>query len=1024
VAAYPLNVEELAEVLAIDFSGTGMMPMMDENLRWEDKERAVLSACSSLVTIVQDGNSRLVQFSHFSVKEFLTSERLGASKVDTLPFYHIRHEAAHLVMAQVCLSVLLKLEDHMDKEIIRNYPLSNYAGKHFGNHVEFENVISRISDGVDKLLDRDKPHFYIWVWLRIGDWDPNNWHNLKISRGSKDLNNPEMDIIQYDDTKPKCPPRLPPLYYVAALGHVSLAHHLISKCPQDLGVRDNKGCTPLHIAVLARQEGVSQLLIEHSVDLDIRNIDHQTPLHIMAYMGLSNTTQILLDRGEPLRAGLNARDKNNWTPLHLATQKLHSDIVASLLKFGADADAQDSDTITSLLLVSQTPLPYWRDVSRITEIAQLLLEHGASVHVRNEHGQTPLHVASHHGLSGIVALLLKFGADVDAKDNNTMTPLLLVSKLPLPVVGDHSQATKIAQLLLEYDASVHVRNKTGQMPLHTASYHGLSGIVALLLKFGADVNAHDNDTMTPLLLVSQSQLNSSRDDSHITEIAQLLLEHGASIHVRTKNGQMLLHLASQHSFSGIVALLLKLGTDVDAQDNDAMTPLLLVSQTQLTPIVGDESRIAKTAQVLLEHGASVHMRNKNGQMPLHTASCHGLSGVVALLLKFGADVNAQCNDALTPLLLLSQTQPLLPIVDDSQITKTAQLLLEHGASLHVQNKNGHMPLHAASYLGLCGIVTLLMKFGADVDAQDSDTLTPLHLVSLARPSFLYHSQIVKTAQLLLEHGASVHACDKHGHMPLHYASHGLSGIVALLLKFGADVDATDGHTMTPLQLALLLPPHVVGYDSEITKIAQLLLEHGASVHVRDESGQVPLHIASHLGLSDIVTLLPKFGADVDAQDNDTMTPLHLISRSPPPVFGDDSQITKIARLLLKKGASVHARNKHGHVPLHLASHHGLSGVVEVLLKFGADVNARDKINSTPMHFAISSPFTRGFPESHPGSPQMNWSIIRTTKLLLAHGANLQIQNVIGETPFHVALRRRELFIFNLLTQHVQNDQAM
>jgi len=75
-------VEELAAVL----------PVMDGNLRLEDKERAILSTCSSLITIVQDQGSRLVQFSHFSVKEFLTSDRLAASSVDILRYHHIRLE--------------------------------------------------------------------------------------------------------------------------------------------------------------------------------------------------------------------------------------------------------------------------------------------------------------------------------------------------------------------------------------------------------------------------------------------------------------------------------------------------------------------------------------------------------------------------------------------------------------------------------------------------------------------------------------------------------------------------------------------------------------------------------------------------------------------------------------------------------------------------------------------------------------------------------------------------------------------
>ena len=75
VATRPLKVEELAEVLAIDFDAAGGIPKLNEGFRWADQEQAVLSACSSLVAIVEDGKSRRVQFSHFSVKEFLTSDR-------------------------------------------------------------------------------------------------------------------------------------------------------------------------------------------------------------------------------------------------------------------------------------------------------------------------------------------------------------------------------------------------------------------------------------------------------------------------------------------------------------------------------------------------------------------------------------------------------------------------------------------------------------------------------------------------------------------------------------------------------------------------------------------------------------------------------------------------------------------------------------------------------------------------------------------------------------------------------------
>src|SRR6266702_6849484 len=78
VASRPLQVEELAEVLAFDLSKGGI-PKLIADWRWEDQEEAVLSACSSLVTIISNYGYRVVQFSHLSVKEFLTSDRLARS---------------------------------------------------------------------------------------------------------------------------------------------------------------------------------------------------------------------------------------------------------------------------------------------------------------------------------------------------------------------------------------------------------------------------------------------------------------------------------------------------------------------------------------------------------------------------------------------------------------------------------------------------------------------------------------------------------------------------------------------------------------------------------------------------------------------------------------------------------------------------------------------------------------------------------------------------------------------------------
>src|SRR5712671_3430110 len=78
VAIRPLRVEELAEIFAVDFDSEGVAKL-NPSWRWEDEEQALLSSCSSLISVVDSGDSRVVLFSHFSVKEFLTSPRFAAS---------------------------------------------------------------------------------------------------------------------------------------------------------------------------------------------------------------------------------------------------------------------------------------------------------------------------------------------------------------------------------------------------------------------------------------------------------------------------------------------------------------------------------------------------------------------------------------------------------------------------------------------------------------------------------------------------------------------------------------------------------------------------------------------------------------------------------------------------------------------------------------------------------------------------------------------------------------------------------
>ena len=184
VAIRPLSVAELAELLAFDFDAAkGGIPKLNSNWRWEDHEQAVLSTCSSLITVVPNDGSPIVQFSHFSVKEFLMSDRLATSRRD-ISQYHISLEDAHTVLAQASLGVLLRDPDvnsHADSA-----PLAGYAAEHWVTHAQVENVASRVRDGMEYLFDPDKPYFEAWVQLHDIDADD-------IYSRTRQIPNPEQD---------------------------------------------------------------------------------------------------------------------------------------------------------------------------------------------------------------------------------------------------------------------------------------------------------------------------------------------------------------------------------------------------------------------------------------------------------------------------------------------------------------------------------------------------------------------------------------------------------------------------------------------------------------------------------------------------------------------------------------------------------------------------------------------------------------------------------------------------------------
>ena len=398
VAVRPLLVEELAELLAFDFhaSNSGGVPTFKEDWRWDDEEEAVLSTCSSLITIIPRDDSRVVQFSHFSVKEYLTSLRLARSPHGEVSRFRIDLEPAHTIMAQACLATLLQLDQHAENNDAKMSPLVKYAAEHWVEHAQFEKVSSRVQDGMNDLFDDSKPHFA--AWLQVHDIDE-DWD--------------AFSPYSQDDVGS-------PLYYAAFCGFYDLAERLITNHPEQVNARGGCNLFPLPAALYKRHFHLANLLYRHGAVVDVRGIYDNTPLRVAPHHGQIDIMRWLLDHG----ADVNVRSKYDLTPLFQAVNAMQLEAVQLLLEYNADINAQDDE--------GKTPL-YWvlSDYSStaVETVARRLLEHGADPNIcKNDH-TTPLHEASSRGLLEVARLLLSYGAKVDAKDGEGTTPFqVAVSK--------------------------------------------------------------------------------------------------------------------------------------------------------------------------------------------------------------------------------------------------------------------------------------------------------------------------------------------------------------------------------------------------------------------------------------------------------------------------------------------------------------------------------------------------------------------------------------------------------------------
>uniref|UniRef100_A0A8C2DB45 Ankyrin 3 n=1 Tax=Cyprinus carpio TaxID=7962 RepID=A0A8C2DB45_CYPCA len=701
--------------------------------------------------------------------------------------------------------------------------------------------------------------------------------------------------------------------------------------------------------------------IKSGVDINICNQNGLNALHLASKEGHVEVVAELIKLG----ATVDAATKKGNTALHIASLAGQVDVVKELVTHRANINAQSQNGFTPLYMAAQ---------ENHLDVVKFLLDNGSSQSIATEDGFTPLAVALQQGHDQVVSLLL---------ENDTKGKV----RLPALHIAARKDDTKAAALLLQNDHNADVESKKMPIlieshniqysifvfllwqnditPLHVASKRGNANMVRLLLERGARIDAKTKDGLTPLHCGARS--------GH-EQVLEMLLDRGAPILSKTKNGLSPLHMATQGDHLNCVQLLLHHEVPVDDVTNDYLTALHVAAHCGHY----------KVAKVLVDKKANPNAKALNGFTPLHIACKKNRIKVMELLLKHGASIQAVTESGLTPIHVAAF------MGHENIVTQ----LTNHGASPNTMNVRGETALHMAARAGQANVVKFLVANGADVDAKAKDDQTPLHISSrLGKPDIV---------QQLLQHGASPDATTTSGYTPLHLAARdGHKDVGSILLDNGASLGITTKKGFTPLHVAakygkievakLLLqkraPPDAAGksgltplhvaahYDNQ--KVALLLLDQGASPHAAAKNGYTPLHIAAKKNQMEIATTLLEYGADTNATTRQGISPLHLAAQE-----GNVDMVT----LLLARETAINLGNKNGLTPLHLAAQEDKVNVSEVLVNHGAKVNAKTKNGYTPLHQAAQQGHTH------------------IINLLLQHGASPNELTVNGNTALAIARR--------------------
>ncbi|SPN98681.1 uncharacterized protein DNG_01725 [Cephalotrichum gorgonifer] len=720
-----------------------------------------------------------------------------------------------------------------------------------------------------------------------------------------------------------------PLILATRMGHVEAAD-LLARSRSSLALRDRTGKTAVHYAVLSCPHVIQAFLKTDEEAVFVRDDLGCTPLHVAARLGHGESVNALLEAAH--RSGrhtdfVEAIDRKGKSALHHAGANGAVEVARILLGEGAIVEARDSDgklaadlaaehghletmkVIAGEALAGGNQLLVAASGAGQLLVVRYLLQHGVPGDGEGEQARrTPISAAAEEGWLSVVLALLQYDIRVNLVDSDRRTPLHYAARNGRLEVGTALLAHKVGT---DAAANVNAPDYRRYTPLHLAARQGHVEFIELLLKDrGDDIDkeARSREGEAPLHVAVGHP-----------RVVELLLGLDVVIDSRDAMGGTPLHRAVIEGHAESALLLLGQGADISAKDDNGNTARQYSIRKNLVAVLEESHRkepaisvdwselelaVTSSALDVLKFLASkcpnaTTMEDGAGRTLLsHAARCESAE-VVSFLLDSGSDVDHAGRWKRTP---------LLETVMAGQL-EIAKILIERGAQVDKADEDGLTPLYAAAERGSSELITAILGAGAAVDVRTASGKTPLYIAA-------YRGKVVAVSALLAA-GADLTLADADAWTPLHAAADNVE-VSQLLAEKGADVNCKQDSGRTPLHFAASW-----GYAD----VMKVLLQNGGDVNVEDDGGVTPFFAAVLNGNTGVIsTMLSREGdnvVDIDKPNSHGMTALHKATEENKP---------DVLRILISHGADITAETPNGSTSLDLAIHMNRSMCVRALLE--------------------------------------------------------------------------------------------